>query len=186
MEQVAYEQSIFDEEQRPVIYASFWERFAALFLDGLVLSPLSFINSYTRGSWYSTGVVVITGLMALAYKPLMEYVYGATLGKKAMSIVVTNKVYEKPNVQEAVLRNIFGIVNKIVSLSLSLFVVAGVQFEQIVPVTGSNIFQGLLGYSIVAGSIWGLVYIADIIVFLADNQNKALHDIIGKTYVIKK
>jgi uncharacterized RDD family membrane protein YckC len=186
MEDVAYEQSIFDEEQRTVLYAGFWERFAALFLDGLVLSPLSFINSYSSGAWYSIGVVVMTGLVALTYKPIMEYLYGATLGKKAMSIVVTNKAYEKPNLQEAVLRNIIGIMSKIISISFSIYALAGGQFQQIVPVAGSSLFQGLLGYSFVVGSIWALIYIADIIVFFADKQNRALHDFIGRTYVIKK
>lgn len=179
-----YEQSIFDEEQQPVTYAGLGDRFIALFLDGLVLSPLSIINAYSHNSSYSTAVVVMTALASIIYKPLMEYVYGATLGKKAMSIVVTNKVYKKPNVQEVLLRNIFRTTIKIVSVSFSFFALANTQFEAV----GSHlgILQGLVGYSSIVVLLLVLIYIADIIVFLADDQNRALQDIIGKTYVIKK
>jgi uncharacterized RDD family membrane protein YckC len=184
IESAAYEESIFDEEQQPVVYVGFWKRFAALFIDWLLLVMLSFIITKSGIAWNGTVVMFITVLAGLIYKSLMEYLYGATLGKKAMSIVVTNKVYEKPNLQEVLLRNIFGIVFKIVNLGFSLFVFANIQFNHTAP--DFTFLQSIRGYPFALASIILLVYITDIVVFLADKRNRALHDIIGKTYVIKQ
>jgi uncharacterized RDD family membrane protein YckC len=184
LESEPYEQSIFGEEQIPVVYAGFWVRFAALFIDWLLLVMFSFITSNSRTAWFGTAVGIIIGLAGLIYKPLLEYLYGATLGKKAMSIVVVNKMYEKPDLKEVLLRNIFGIVTKIISLTASIFVFANVQLDQ--ERFDFGMLQGPLGYTLIISSILGLVYIADVIVLLADKQNRALHDFIGKTYVIKK
>jgi uncharacterized RDD family membrane protein YckC len=184
LESAAYEESIFDEEQKPVVYAGFWKRFAALLLDGLVMLPLSIITLNSRTAWYGAAVMAMTGLAGIIYKPLLEYLYGATLGKKAMSIVVTNNLYEKPNLREALLRNIFGIVSNIISLGFSLFVFANGQL--VLARSGFSVFQGMLGYSLAVGSISCLIGITDFIVFLADKRNRALHDFIGKTYVIKQ
>ena len=186
MEDEVYEKSIFDEEQMPVIYASFWERFGALFLDGLVLAPLSFINAYNRTSWNSIIVMLIASLASLIYKPLMEYLYGATLGKKALSIVVTDKTYGKPGIKEALLRNIFGIAGGIIGLVFSVLSFSNYRFDPTRPMADYSIFQSSLGYSYIVSSIAGLTHLVDIIVFLADKQNRALHDFIGGTYVIKK
>ena len=186
MQEEVYEKSIFGEEEIPVVYAGFWERFGALFLDGLILLFFSFINGYSRSYWYSTAVTVLVSIISFVYKPLMEYLYGATLGKKALSIVVINKARQKPNLQQVILRNIFSIVIKFISLIFSFFVFGNTWFNQGGTIAGLGIFQGLLGYSSALTLITVIFYITDIIVFLADKQNRALHDFIGGTYVIKK
>jgi uncharacterized RDD family membrane protein YckC len=178
-----YEPSIFDEELKPVIYAGFWVRFAALVIDWLLLVMLSFLTSNSRTAGFGTAVGVIIGLAGLIYKPLLEYLYGATLGKKAMSIMVVNKMYEKPGLKEVLLRNIFGIGTKIIGLGISLFFFANIQLDQ--AKFNVSILQNLFGYFFIV-KILGLAYIADIIVLLVDKQNRALHDFIGKTYVIRK
>ena len=184
IESAAYEESIFDEEQQPVVYAGFWKRFAALLIDWLLLVMLSFIITKSNIAWNGKVVLFITGLAGFTYKPLMEYLYGATLGKKAMSIVVTNQVYEKPILKEVLLRNIFGIVFKIVNTGFSLFIYANIQFNH--TASDFTFLQSLHGYPFALASVILLVYIIDIIVFFANKQNRALHDIIGKTYVIKQ
>ena len=98
MEEI-YEKSILEDEPIQVNYAGFWERFGALFLDGLILTPLTIVNLYNHTHWKSIGVLIIVSVVVLIYKPLLEYLYGATPGKKALSIIVCNAAYEKPNLQ---------------------------------------------------------------------------------------
>ncbi len=185
MEENNYEKSIFEEEQIPVVYAGFWERFGALFLDGLILLPVSLINYYNRQHWNNIAILIIASLIALVYKPLLEYLYGATPGKKALSIAVTGWTYQKPNAREAILRNIFGIVSGLISFYISVKEFAHPHINQAPPTDFSMLSDDMI-YSIAFGTFVFLIYMTDIIVLLVDKENRSLHDFIGKTYVVKK
>ncbi len=87
--------SIFPEQE--VIYAGFWQRFAASFIDGLILLvPLFIINYIFTGSL--TVIFTFTsvpGLINIAiwwlYTALQESSQiQATVGKRAMNIIVTD------------------------------------------------------------------------------------------------
>ena len=184
--ETTYEQSIFEEEPISVIYASFWERFGALFLDGLILAPVSIINLYNHTGWKSMPVMILATLIGIVYKPLLEYLYGATPGKKALSIAVTGKTYDKPTLQEALLRNIFGIVSGIVTLIFTIMIFNNPLFEQVDSMADYNALQSQNGWSTIAIGIVSIWYLVDWIVLLADKENRSLHDMIGGTYVIKK
>ena len=181
-----YEKSILEEEQMHVVYTGFWERFAALFLDGLLLSPLTIINFYNHTHWKSINVLIIATLATIIYKPLLEYLYGATPGKKALSIAVCNTAYEKPNLQEALLRNVFGVGFGLISLIFSIFVFINPQFEEVTTMTDYSNLERRIGYSLLFSGLIFVIYLIDAIVLLADKQKRSLHDFIGKTYVIKR
>lgn len=86
------ESSIFTE--RPVVYASFWERFAASFLDGLVINiPIYIIYYLIDGSLLDTSITSrIVGIVIgwMYYAALESGPHQATLGKRAMNIKVTD------------------------------------------------------------------------------------------------
>lgn len=79
-----------------VVYAGFWERFAAAFLDGLILLVPNLLVTYllvgsmlnTSGSFLPT---IINILIGWAYAAALESgPHQATLGKRAMKIKVTD------------------------------------------------------------------------------------------------
>jgi uncharacterized RDD family membrane protein YckC len=93
------ESAIFTE--RPAIYASFWERFAASFLDGLIVGAVNVVITFlmtgsflgTPGNLLPTGIGLVIGWL---YSALQESGAGqATLGKKAMGIKVTNMLGDR-------------------------------------------------------------------------------------------
>jgi uncharacterized RDD family membrane protein YckC len=81
------EYSIFPE--KPVVYATFWTRFAALLIDSLILFFLEIIvNLIFDNSFMSLLINVITGWL---YSAVLESGPNmATLGKKAVRIKVTD------------------------------------------------------------------------------------------------
>jgi uncharacterized RDD family membrane protein YckC len=84
---------LFTEKQ--VIYASFWQRFVAALIDGIILMFPNFCFNYLfgprSGSYYMASIV--TGWL---YYALMESGEGqATLGKRAMKIKVVNMQGER-------------------------------------------------------------------------------------------
>ena len=189
MEEV-YEKSIFEEDQLPIIYGGFWERFGALFLDALILLPITILNYYNRLLWQSIPLLIVANLISIVYKPLLEFLYGATPGKKALSLTVVNRAYQKISLPEAILRNIFGIVTALAGFVVSMYALNG---------NGNSIYNGridsstdmneIMGTAMLTG-LYGLgvffLYLADAICLAANSKKQSLHDLIANTYVIRK
>lgn len=82
------ESSIFPE--RPAVYATFWERFAASFIDGLIVGAGTFVvNRFIIvNPWGNMTFNVLVGWLYNAL--LLSGPNQATIGKKAMGIKVTD------------------------------------------------------------------------------------------------
>jgi uncharacterized RDD family membrane protein YckC len=125
-------------------------------------------------------------LIQLLYKPFCEYKYGATIGKRAMKLLVVNKVFTKAGLQEVVVRNIFNIISGIFFSGITLIVFntpafaavkSNAEFVQLQNrMFNSNPY--LIGYTI--------LLIAEIIFILSDKRRRSLHDRMGGTFVIKQ
>jgi uncharacterized RDD family membrane protein YckC len=76
-------------------YASFWQRFAAIFIDGLLFGFL-----FARSK---SGLVPI---LQLSYSTWMLGMYGATVGKMVMKIKVVKENKSKLTYSDALLREI--------------------------------------------------------------------------------
>ena len=98
-------------QTRPVLYAGFWRRFVAMIIDGLVFTPLLLIVVLTSGllgiamqprvdleglagAFFGIGVLTFMLLLFVGnwlYHTAMESSHHqATLGKKALGIIVTD------------------------------------------------------------------------------------------------
>ena len=78
---------------------TFWRRFLAGFLDGLVLTPLTFPTSFLIG--YGSAPVAITWVILVApvgwlYTSYCHGRWGQTLGKRALNIKVVRAEDEQP------------------------------------------------------------------------------------------
>ena len=182
-----YEPTIFEEEQMPIIYAGFWERFGALVLDWLVLLPLTIANYYNGKVWQSLSVMAVINVAALIYKPLLEYLYGATLGKKGLTLTVVNKSHQKINAREAVLRNVFGILIGIAGMFITAYTLqhGGIGSPAETPRSFGD-FDAVTMLSLFFSLGVCIIYLADAICLMANPKKQSLHDLIAGTYVIKK
>ncbi len=92
-------------------YHTFWNRFLALIVDGLILWPLEWIDSYIlSGTIGAVGIVawgVIYSISTVFYYVAMHTMYGQTFGKMAAGVKVLN-VSEDRNLywHQACLRDI--------------------------------------------------------------------------------
>lgn len=169
-----------------VVYSTFWQRFGAAIIDGLVLSPIAIVDYFNKWSWKSLPLLILTILVGLAYKPFMESKYYATLGKMAMNLTIVNTDLQTPGIRNIVLRNIFDIATRVLTGATAIITFLSADFQEI----SSNV-----GYTALANTLTGATYItglmslltlADGIVMIADPNRRALHDRIGKTLVIRK
>ena len=73
--------------EKPVVYAGFWERFGAFFIDGLVLAIPNFMLRYL---FEPEVTIILQIIVQWLYYAIMESGEGqATLGKKALALKVT-------------------------------------------------------------------------------------------------
>ncbi len=184
MEQT-YESTIFEEEIN-IVYAGFWERLGALVLDWLVLLPLTIANYFNTERWGSISVSVIISLVAIAYKPLLEYLYGASLGKKGLTLTVVNKNYEKISAGEAVLHNIFQIVTGLVGVVIAVYTLQHGSVNRTPSARSFSDFDTATVLSVFFSLGVFVLYLADAICLVANPKKQSLHDLIAGTYVIKK
>lgn len=181
------DQSLFQPEESSVKYGDFWQRFCALIVDGVILSPVSFGLMYLNvTSWKSSLILVLISVVGMGYKPYMEFTYGATLGKMALKLSVTNQAFGKASLGEILLRNIFHIAPQFIALFFTIGMYNDPGFESISGFGEFSVFSQrftVLQYINYAG---GFVTIIDAIVLAADQQKRSLHDRIGGTFVICK
>ena len=89
-----YDQPIEIFEEQPIIYATFWERFAAAFIDGIIvgafIAMLTFLFSgeFMKPSLEISGLRLLIGVFYSAI--LNSSPKQATWGKQAMNIKVSN------------------------------------------------------------------------------------------------
>jgi len=86
-------------QSEPIIYAGFWERFGAAFIDGLILIGVNLVIRFLFGQTTSD----VTGLIiAWLYGALLESGPNqATIGKKALGLKVTNMEGERISFAQA-------------------------------------------------------------------------------------
>lgn len=91
-----------------MIYAGFWRRFCASFLDALVMAIPTIVASSLFGTFGSFGFIfgVGTGLiLGFLYKPFFESsVLSATPGKALMGIVVLTEAGDRISFKTAMIR----------------------------------------------------------------------------------
>jgi uncharacterized RDD family membrane protein YckC len=167
------------------IYGSFWMRFAALLIDGVILTPITLGLTYFNVSdWKSTEVLVLLSLIGIIYKPFMEFQFGATVGKMALKLKVVNANFEKAELSHVLLRNIFHLAGSILSFLITLYIYQDPGFESVSGWTDYSVFTK--GFIVLQAVTWmtSIITIVDGIVLIADNRKQSLHDKIGQTYVI--
>lgn len=176
---------ITEKRNEKVMYATFWTRVGASLIDFLVLVILVPITIYNMVDWKSIPILVVSTAVSILYKPVMEYKYGATVGKMAAKIKVTNYEFQNPNLQEIILRNIFHLSSGIINLVMSLYIFSLPEFGDVETYRDYQTFVAASKSSMLS-IVLGLITIVDVLFMFSDSQNRTLHDKIGKTLVLKR
>jgi len=164
-------------------YDTFWPRFFALFIDGIVLSLISFaltIIPQTDSKILSIAYSFLTTNIPYMYVVLMIGKYGQTLGKMVMSIKVVDNISEdKIGYYQSFMREAVPI--SIVNTSI---IIIAVLFTDIDLETFEFLTLGYIILYIPSGmlTIWSIL---EIVTMLTDEKSRALHDKIADTVVVR-
>jgi uncharacterized RDD family membrane protein YckC len=163
-------------------YRTFWPRFCAGFIDGLVFLPLSYANTFLAAPERGSAIIIIwSGIIYSSYwlySVLLHSRYGQTLGKMVMKIKVLDVSEERiPNFRQAFLRDIGYTVLNIFSLAYLVYLVlAG---EYVVGAEINSLPGQILGWASLG---W---FLLEIITMATNEKRRALHDYIAGTVVIR-
>jgi|SRR5450432_166990 uncharacterized RDD family membrane protein YckC len=180
------EESIFPETE--IVFAKFWTRLGAYLIDSIIISvvtlPVTYINVT---SWKLASFFILTSLVELAYKPFMEFKFGATLGKMAVHIRVVGNQFEKVTLTEELKRVSFYLIPGILQ---SIFTLRIYFNDTLKTITNFNEYNQYV-VALNPATVWVVVivlilFIADVMVFFSNPENRSLHDIYAGTYVIEK
>lgn len=91
MEPIQNQESLIFTDQPPITYGSFWERFAAIFIDGIILAIVKFMIGFLISSWPFLTENLVSVIIYWLYFALQESGSNqATIGKRAMGLRVTD------------------------------------------------------------------------------------------------
>jgi len=162
-------------------YSTFWLRFAAGLLDGLIMMPVGWICGALMDSpWPPIRMVfsVVNDSFPLAYSIWMHGKYGQTLGKMSCGVIVLDISEQPLTMKQAVLRDIFGVA----------FLLTGWVVQIHNSIYGSALSQSGPFATIVVSVYYSAVGLfgVEVLTMLTNRKRRALHDFIAGSVVIQK
>jgi uncharacterized RDD family membrane protein YckC len=170
-------------------YATFWQRFAAIWVDVFVLLPLVFLQVWLESISKAASIILVIPMTA-AYCTYTIYChgrYGQTVGKHALGIRVVRTTGERIGWREAWLRSSVDVVFATLGVISSFVALAVITDSEYYGVDWSQRATNLqahepswLAWTFVASQIW--VW-SEVVVMLFNKRRRALHDFIAGTVV---
>lgn len=176
-----------DFEQPQYSYVGFGPRLGALIIDAIILWAVNMLIGFPLNELNNSLVVlIVTAAIPLFYNLFLEYKYGATLGKMLLKIKIVNYELQPPGINNIILRNIIYIAVQFISFGTELTTYLKSQSSDSFEFTGFDSFftPAIIISLIFSGGVF-VIYVVELVFLLNDPKCRALHDRIGKTYVVK-
>lgn len=171
--------------EKEIPWAGFWIRVLASIIDGLVMIPIIGLSVFNLISLKNLTLELSLMALIIFYKPLMEYKYGATLGKMACKIKVTNVEFGRITLEQSFLRSSLVIIGQIISIISTIIIYQSADF-----INSTNWLEiGEIQEPIllqVLDKLSSVIIIVSCIVVAFNSKKQGIHDMIGKTYNIYK
>jgi uncharacterized RDD family membrane protein YckC len=164
-------------------YDTFTQRFIALFIDGIILNILTFLIKQIPEAPNTLTYLICTILylnLPYLYSIILLGKFGQTIGKVITKVkVVDNSTENIIGYNQAFLRDIVPIILVNLFIILSIVLYSGVDIKNYQLTTLGVILIKFPAYMLI---IWS---ITEIITMMFNSKNRALHDFIADTVVIR-
>jgi uncharacterized RDD family membrane protein YckC len=175
------------------VYAGFWRRFGALWVDAFIVLPLSFFFFWLEGFDKTLAILIVIPSAALRamYHIFFNAYYGGSPGKLAVGIRITKPDSSRIGWREAIARSAVDLGFALVILCFHVWALTRISDADYSNVSGI-LEQGSLIQSHrpswaskvdILGQVWMW---SELVVLLMNRRKRALHDFIAGTIVIRK
>jgi uncharacterized RDD family membrane protein YckC len=163
-------------------YSTFWPRFVAAMIDGILFALILYIECLVFGVEYSTKdnfLQALNAVQLVIYTIFMHGYFGQTLGKMFMDVKVLDHDTEAEiNVKQAVRRESVNLGLNIIWVLLIIAISTALETSGTITMSLS---YGVMVFSFLA-MVWG---ISEFVTMLFNDKRRAIHDYIGKTVVVR-
>lgn len=164
-------------------YSTFWPRFWAGFVDGLVFLPVNLADNYMSSPARARLVLIAWALFSYpaywVYEVVLHASRGQTVGKMAQGVKVMDVSERRlPSLKQALLRDIGAIVSSTLFIIYFVYIVIERRYNQ--PVSESRDWM-----LVVLGSANLGWFLLEIATMLTNSKRRALHDLIAGTVVVR-
>ena len=174
-----------DFEEPQYRYVGFWPRFGALLIDAIILWVFGYLLGYFLPYDLPYVSIAVSTVIPIAYNLVLEYKFGATIGKMLLRMKIVNDTLQPPGMNNILLRNIIYIGLEMISFAIGgFFQLQFAEAETAISDWKDLITTRSIFYLCYAGLVV-LVYAIETYFLVNDSKYRALHDRIGKTYVVK-
>lgn len=171
-----------EKQQEVIKYSTFWPRFWAAIIDGIIFAIILYVECLIFGVEYSTQdkfLQALNGVQFAIYAIFMHGYFGQTIGKMIMDVKVLNHDTETEiNVKQALRRES---VNLALNISWVLIILVVATSLELSGSLSEGLSHAVIGFGILA-IVWG---ISEFVTMLFNDKRRALHDYIGKTVVVR-
>ena len=172
-------------EEPEVEWAGFWVRVGASLIDFFVYLPFAGLSFYNLNNSKNLYLQLFCLLVMMLYKPLMEFRYGATLGKMAVGIKVVSNDFQSITLPQSTLRYLPWLVGQVISLFTAILLFQHPDFEYTSGMTELGYLQNEIISPLIRMLSSVFLLVSCLVVAFSENK-QGLHDMIGSTYCIFK
>lgn len=168
-----------------VEYANFGHRLLSSLVDFLVMAvPIggSFYYGFMeKNMMFMLVCTIIAGL----YKPMMEGIYSATVGKMVVGVKMVDSDYENLDLVQSFTKNGIYLISSTISIISAFWMFGQDAFLEADGFMESSMAAQGNPYQLVS-SIWGIVILISCFMMLASDKKQTLHDRVASTFCIRK
>ncbi len=185
MSQPILDEEIHQPELPPdTVYAAFWQRALATLIDLVVFIPAGALSLYNILQLKILPLAILLTLAFPVYKIFMEYRYGATLGKRALSLKVVDPSGQPINLDQAFRRFALYATDTITTIITLVKFFALDAFQEVRTMPAYS--QFLEDYSNpLLTQVSVFIVVTSIMFVIIDDKKQALHDKLAQTYCIR-
>ncbi|WP_019027748.1 RDD family protein [Colwellia piezophila] len=171
-----------EKQQELDKYSTFWPRFWAATIDGLVFLIILYVECLVFGVEYSTTdtfLQALNGVQFAIYAIFMHGYFGQTLGKMVMDVkVLTHDTETEIDIKQALRRESVNLALNIAWVLIILVVATSLEMSGAI---SEGLSYAVIGFGIL-GFIWG---VSEFVTMLFNDKRRAIHDYIGRTVVVR-
>ncbi|QQX81582.1 RDD family protein [Shewanella sp. KX20019] len=171
-----------ERQQEVDKYSTFWRRFWAATVDGIIFAIILYVECLIFGVEYSAQdkfLQALNGVQFAIYVIFMHGYFGQTLGKILMDVKVLNHDTETEiNVKQALRRESVSLTLNISWVLIILVVATSLEMSGRI---SEGLSYAVIGFGILA-MVWG---VSEFVTMLFNDKRRAIHDYIGKTVVVR-
>ena len=165
-------------------YAGAWLRVKAAFIDGLVTLPLGGLISYNLFIVKSFPLMCFIIFLTILYKPLMEWRFGATVGKMLIQLKVVNEEHKQLTIDQAFGRSIPWVINHLLSLISYFYLFQSDAFYEMNSISNMDALTTPTPIT-TTSTVYFYIFLVIVGSLIYDKRKQGIHDKIAKTVVIR-